>query len=354
MPAVRLSIWTIVAVAVVPCMARATPTADLVIVWAPNRSIAPIEAVARQLGAATIDRSPAPAVPPSPIAPLVRRGIDAYDGLRFTEAASLLDQARDAADRSGAAGLTPAELSDLFLYRGLVQAQLANPTAAWDELVTAMVIDPARLLDPSRFPPRVVAEVERARVAVGARAIAPLAIEAPATCELVIDGVASAGTFTGRLGSHWVRATCTDRPAWGGRITLTGSADQLAIPGAPFAAPDDGELVVQARVAAARAFVIVEARGTIGTARLVGVDGRERDRRSVALTGDLVPLAEAVRSLLRSARPAPVAWYRARWVWAAGAAALAAAIAIPVTAVLAGDSSSTTAEVKLQGVPPWR
>jgi hypothetical protein len=349
---VRLSIWTIVAVAAVPCLARAAPAADLVIVWAPNRSVAPVGAVAHELGAALIDRSPARAALPTPIAPLVKRGIDAYDALRFTDAASLLDQARDAADRTGAAGLTPAELSDLFLYRGLVQAQLDNPAAAWDELATALVIDPARLLDPSRFPPRVVADVERARVAVGARAVATLAIQAPPTCTLTIDGVASTGTFTGRLGAHWVRATCTDRPAWGARITLTGVADHLAIAGAPYAAPDDAELVVQARVAAARAFVIVEVRGAVGTARLLGVDGRERDRRSVAITGDLAPLAAAVRSLLRPARPPAVAWYRARWVWAAGAAALAAAIAIPVTAALAGDSSSTTAGLKIEP-PSW-
>ncbi len=350
MRSVRLSILAMVAVSAWSSATLAAPAADLVVVWAPDRAIGPIEVVARELGAATIDRSPARAPAPTAIAPLVRRGIDAYDALRFSEAATLLDQAREAADRSGGAGLTTPELSDLFLYRGLVQTQLANPTAAWDELVTASAIDPARILDPSRFPPRVIADVERARVAVSERAVATLVIDAPASCTLVVDGVATTSTFTGRVGAHWVRATCSDRPAWGARVTLSGTGDRVKIASTPYVAPDETEIVVQARAAAARAVVIVELRGTIGVARLVGVDGRERDRRTVTVAGDLSPLATAVRELLRPQRAVAVAWYRRRWVWAAGAAALAAAIAIPVTAAFASDASSSTAAVKVNGV----
>ncbi|MCX5747113.1 MAG: hypothetical protein NT062_31975, partial [Proteobacteria bacterium] len=91
----RASLIAIVAVLQGGLRADAAPSADLVVVWAPNRSIAPIEAVARELGLGTIDRSPTPAAPPPAIAAILRRGIDAYDALRFPEAATLLDQARD-------------------------------------------------------------------------------------------------------------------------------------------------------------------------------------------------------------------------------------------------------------------
>ncbi len=67
--------------------------------------------------------------------------------------------------------------------------------------------------------------------------------------------------------------------------------------------------------------------------RLLGVEGRVRSTRTVALApdGELSPVAEAMRELLVP-EVAPQRWYRSRWVWAAGAAALAAAIAIPLTA----------------------
>ncbi|MBA3542317.1 MAG: hypothetical protein H0T79_22065 [Deltaproteobacteria bacterium] len=339
--------------------AAARPTADLVIVWAPNASSAPIAAVARDLGAAMIDRSPRDVAPVS-IAPLVTAGVEAYDTLRFDDAARALERARDAADRTGGATLDPVQLADIFLYRALLDLQLSLPDTAWDDLIVAATINPTRVLDPARFPPRVIAMVERARAVVAERPIVTLELDVPTGCTLWVDGIAT-GTvapvatsisYHGRSGPHWVRVTCRDRAPWGVRVDLT-TPRRLAIEAMPYQPPDDAEAVIQARAATARAVAIVEVRGTTGIARIVGLDGRERDRRSVTIASstDLTPLADALRSLLAPQLVRP--WYRARWVWMAGAAALTAAILIPITVGITRDGEASSLGVALD-VPEFR
>jgi hypothetical protein len=143
-----------------PSVAAAAPAADVVVVWAPGAKLGPVEQVARRAGAAIIDRSPAANALPATAATL-KRGIEAYDALRFEDAWTTLDEARALADRTGAAGLTQSQLADLFLYRGLVRIQQGELNAYWDELVTSVTIDPVRVLDPARFPPRVSSELTR-------------------------------------------------------------------------------------------------------------------------------------------------------------------------------------------------
>jgi hypothetical protein len=327
-----------------PSIAAAAPAADLVVVWAPGARVEPIDVVARRAGAAVIDRSPAAnAVPET--ASILKRGIEAYDALRFDDAWATLDEARALADRTGAAGLSQAQLADLFLYRGLVKIQQGELNAYWDELVTAVTIDPVRVLDPARFPPRVANELARVRQALADRKRATLAVDAPPGCTVRIDGAAASavGSAQPLVGSHWASVTCADRAPWGTRVELTG--DQLVVARNPaLAPPTDDEVLIQARTVGARAFVAVEIRSGVGTARLVGSDGHERDRRSVAVAGDLAPLAQAVSELLE---PAPATrWYQSRWAWAAGAAVVAAAILVPLTAAAMQDTSPSTWTVR--------
>lgn len=330
--------------ALAPSSGDAAPAADVVVVWAPGAKIAPIEDAARRAGAAVIDRSPAANAVPA-TASILKRGIDAYDALRFDDAWQTLDEARAAADRTGAAGLTQAQLADLFLYRGLVKIQQGELSAYWDELVTSVTIDPVRVLDPARFPPRVASELARVHEALADRKRATLAVDAPPGCTVLIDGAAASavGSAQPLVGSHWVYVACADHAPWGTRVELTG--DQLVVArNVALAPPTDDEVLIQARTVGARAFVAVEIRSGVGTARLVGVDGRERDRRSVAVAGDLTRLADAVYSLLA---PVPAShWYESRWAWAAGAAAVAAAILIPVTAAVTQNNSPSTWTVK--------
>jgi hypothetical protein len=343
-PRTPLAAVCVALTAAVPVAGWAAPAADLVVVWAPGAKRAPIEEAARRAGAAVIDRSPAASAVPA-TASILKRGIDAYDALRFDEAWETLDEARALADRTGAAGLSQAQLADLFLYRGLVRIQQGELSAYWDELVTSVTIDPVRVLDPARFPPRVTTELARVHEALRDRKRATLAVDAPAGCSVLIDGAAASavGTAQPLVGSHWVYVACADHAPWGTRVELTG--DQLVVArNAALAPPTDDEVLIQARTVGARAFVAVEIRSGVGTARLVGVDGRERDRRSVAVAGDLTALAAAVSDLLG---PAPTShWYESRWAWAAGAAALAAAVLIPVTAAATHNTTPSTWTVK--------
>jgi len=316
--------------------ALAAPKADLVVVWAPGLRTAPVEAAARRAGAAMIDTSPTPAGAAT-TAQLVGAGVQAYDALEFDRAWQSLEQARSEADRTGADGLTQAQLSDLFLYRALVRAQQGDEANGWEELVAANTIDPTRELDPGRFPPRVRADFERARETVKTKARGKLTVQAPEGCATSVDGRPAPGPIDLVVGQHWVSTRCPDRQPEGFRIELTGDV-RLPIEPRPFLPPNDTELLVQARTAGARAFVVVEVRGGVATARLVGLDGRERDRRTAQINGDLAPIAADIESLL--APPPDRHWYESRWMWAAGGAAVAAAILIPLTAYLANDSGA--------------
>jgi len=331
--------------------AAARPAADVVIVWAPGAQVEPVATVAREAGAAVIDRSPAPAVR-ADTASTVKRGIAAYDALQIADAVKLLDDAREAADRSGGDGLSQTELSDLFLYRALVKTQQGDATGAWDDLVASVIIAPTRVIDPARFPPRVAAEIERARIAVEGRGTATLTVDAPPSCSVVIDGVPAGGAPALRIiGPHWVNVACADRSPWGARVEVTGAATVTAR-NAPIAAPTADEVLIQARTAGARAFVWIEVANGIATARLIGADGREIDRRSSAVSTTLAPIVPSVREMLAPPRVVESRWYQSKWVWAAGAAVLAAAIVIPITAAAARDNAAENFTTDF-GKPPW-
>ncbi|MGE0551072.1 MAG: hypothetical protein AB7O24_17640 [Kofleriaceae bacterium] len=341
-------------IAAYPSAANARPTADVVVVWAPGADIKPVEAAGRNAGAAVIDRSPVIHVKRETAA-LIQRGITEYQNTNFDRALELLDEARATADKTGAADLSQTELSDLFLYRGL--AKLAKQDAtSWDEFVNAVTVAPTRVLNAAQFSPTAVDQLTRARAAVLERPKATLVIAVPIGCTAAIDGITlstlpSASALPGAgiprpLGPHWVNVTCIDRAPWGARVELASDATITAA-NLPLVPPALDELLIQARTMGAQAFVVAEVTGRIGTVRLIGIDGRERDRRTVTVVDDLKPLAATIKTML--APEAERRWYRSRWVWAASAAVIAAAIAIPITAAVMDDDRPTSATLRPQG-----
>jgi len=326
--------------------AAAAPAADLVVVWAPGQRIAPIEQVAHDKGAAMIDTSPHPTAT-AQTAERVRTAIAAYNALQLQQAKDALDRVRAEIDANGAAGLSPALLSDVFVYRGLARQKLGDDSGGFDDLVIAATLDPTRELDTLTFEPSAKKAFDRAKELVLERKTAKLTLEIPAGCAATLDAAPYTGTVTKILGHHWARVTCADREPQGVHTELI-SDTTLPIQPPPYLPPSDSEILVQARTASARSVVVVEVHGSVGTARLVGLDGRERDRRTVTLSSDLGPLADAVGVLLA---PPPVRhWYHSKWAWVAGGAAAAAIILVPITAAIAGANGSTTATVKA-GVP---
>jgi len=319
--------------------AVAAPAADLVVVWAPGARTAPLEAVARAHGAAVIDRSPHPTAT-AQTAQKLRAGIAAYNALQLQQAKDTLDAVRSEIDANGAAGLSPALLSDLFVYRGLARAKLGDDSGSFDDLVIAATIDPTRELDTLTFEPSAKKAFDRAKELVVERKTVRLTVQPPAGCAVTVDAAPYTGPVDRVVGHHWVHVACADREPLGRPIELISDAT-MPIEPPPYLPPSDSETLVQARTASARAVVVVEVHGSVGTARLVGLDGRERDRRTVTLSGDLGPLADAVGELLA---PPPVHhWYQSKWTWLAGGAAAAAIILVPVTAAIAGSSGSPSA-----------
>jgi len=334
--------------------AVAAPAADLVVVWAPGARVAPVEAVARAHGAAVIDRSPHPTAT-AQTAQKLRAAIATYNALDFQQAKDQLDAVRSEIDGNGAAGLSPALLSDLFIYRGLARGKLGDDSGSFDDLVTAASVDPTRALDPQVFTPKQIDELNRAKEAIAQRKTTKLTVQSPPGCTVTVDAAPATGVVERAVGHHWVRVTCPDREPQGLQVELTGGEVTLPVQPAPYLPPSDSDLLIQARTASARAVVVVEVHGTVGTARLVGLDGRERDRRTVTLGADLAPLADAVGDLLA---PAPARhWYQSKWAWVAGGAAAAAIILVPITAAIAGSSGATTwstRPVLPPGVNPWQ
>lgn len=335
--------------------AAAAPAADVVIMWTAEPS-APVTAAitdaARRAGAAVIDTSPAPTERPN-LRPLVERGIDAYGALEVETALTALDTAAEQVDHTGAAGLDTVALGDLFLYRGLIHAHRGDDARAWDDFVTAATIEPTRVLDPARFPPRAVEQHGRALAAIATRLRGRVTL-APATCRIQIDGApVTAGSVELGFGRHWLRAECAGHEPTGRRIEVDRAELALDVAGRAIAPPTDDELVIQGRSAGARAFVVVAIRGGVAIVRRIGIDGREQDRASVTTTGarDAGPVADAVTRLLAAPAVARRAWYRSGWVWAAAGAAIASAILIPIAL---GNSGGTPAVIlRPDGVPAW-
>ena len=334
--------------------AEAAPKADLVVVWAPGMKTAPVEAAAKKAGAAFVNSSPPPEAS-ARTANLVVEGIAAFDALELDKAWGLLEQARSEAIRTGGAGLSRARLSDLFLYRGLIKLQQGDDSSAWEELVAAATVDPSRTIDPAKFAPKVVAELDRARESVNAKPKVNLKIDAAAGCSVYVDGVPSPGTIQLPVGSHWVNGSCPGSRPDGYRLELTGDITFPFHP-PPYPLPNDTDVLAQARVAGhgLNSFISIEVRSGVATARLVGIDGRERDRKTVKVeNGDLAPVGDALLALL--VPPPPKHWYKSKWTYAGAGALAAALIAIPVTLVLTGDTGPTSASSSPEwhGMPPW-
>jgi hypothetical protein len=341
----RCLVTIVIAAACAPGVAHADgPVVGLVVFRAPAVGSEGIDAArdlaiaaARDAKLAWLDLTHEAPVEPAAAADL-RAGIDAYEELRWDDALSSLDSAADAVWASGGAGLATAELSDVFLYRGLVHTQRGDTTKAWDDLVRAAAFAPARTLDPARFPTRAVEAFARARDAVTALPRAAIEVSAPG-CEITIDG-GEAERATLPHGEHVVRAVCPGRAAWGERVVLAG--DVALAPPAPDAPPDDAALaaIAKERAVAALIAVIVADDGATASVRVVGADGSVSQQRAVALDAVGGALADtlATESPLPPPPPRRARWWKSPWLWAAGGVAITTAVLLPFA--LSGGGSS--------------
>jgi hypothetical protein len=189
--------------------AGAAPPDGLVAVyWEPPGHPAPGErarpAFAEAMrGAPIVDATEQPAPPPS-LAPELDTAIADYTAFHFAETVTRLDALAQKAEAQGGGDLDARRLAEIYLYRALARLELGPAEAAWEDLVRAARLDPTRVIDPARFPPRVVAAYKRAIAEVAQLPRAELEVVAPPDAVVHIDGRAAARVSTVTVGQHLV------------------------------------------------------------------------------------------------------------------------------------------------------
>ena len=155
--------------------ARAAPPGHAVAVWwQPPGDLAPAARAraafadaAQRRGAAFVDATEPARTPPS-LVPALDAALADWAAFRFADALAKLDELARLADARGGGDLDQRQLGEIYLYRGLCRLEVGPAEAAWDDLVRAARLDPTRVIDPARFPPRAVAAYRRAAVEVTA------------------------------------------------------------------------------------------------------------------------------------------------------------------------------------------
>lgn len=359
----------VAAMTVVPAHAQPDPARRVAtLLWwqGPNEiTAAPAVAqVVNRRGVAWIDVSPrsgATANSQAQIQAQLARGIAAYEALQFAEALVALGEAERGIDAIGGQAVDTVTLSDVFLYRALAGAQTQAATA-WDDFVMAAKLGSARVLDASRFAPRVVEEFARARLAASEVAPAIVRIEIAPHCEIWWDGRAVVASDPNtvvvetRVGVHWLASVCLGRRAVAKRLTIDQAQQTVAGAGSELLPPTVDELRISAQVVSARPYITVVVLGAIAT--IVKRNGAgamvTEQTQTLAVPADVATLVATVDRLLRTddaVVAGATAWYRRPWVWAVAGAVLTGAVLTPF--LFDSTSSTQTVKVRPDGLPRW-
>jgi hypothetical protein len=335
---------------------RAAPSGGLIAVWAhPPGEVPPaararaafVDAATRR-GARVVDAVETAPHEPA-LAPALAVALGDYAAFRFADALAKLDELARLADAHGGGELDDRQLSEIYLYRGLSRLEVGPAEAAWEDLVRAARLDPTRVIDPARFPPRVVAAYRRAVAEAAQLAHAELEVTAPEGSEVRVDGrVLSGGATAVAVGPHLVRVIAAGYEPWAAVVTVTGARERLQPPLRRYEPPDADRLLQLTRERApARILAGAVVRGERGWrfgARLLSTadgkvvsDGAPFDDSPIAATVDRV--VGRLLPIETTARPAAPPLYRRWWVWvAAGGVAAALAVVIPVSVVYGSSS----------------
>jgi hypothetical protein len=264
-----------------------------------------------------------------------------YVRFAFAPAIARLDELQRLADARGGGDLDGRQLSEIFLYRGLAKLETAGAESAWDDLVHAAELEPTRVLDPARFPPRSVAAFKRATAEVAALPRADLMIESPVGSVVRIDGAAATPTTNVTVGPHFVAVRADGYEPWAAVVTVPSAPMRLTPPLHVYQPPQGDRLLALVGPGEPRRILLGALERAAGGWRFTVHDISLPDGKllseAVAL-GD-VPTRAAILGLVRRVSPPPPEPPR-RWLpWAVGGAT-ALALAIAATLVLTRDSSS--------------
>ncbi len=280
----------------------------------------------------------APAEPHAPND--TRMGILNAQKLTFGEAQHDLDAAAAEVATTGGAGLTAAELGDLYLYRAMTTARAdwkataAAPstearTKAFDDYLRAATILPNRVLNSRELPPQVVADFQRAVEVVAKRPRGTLVVKGPADAQVALDGGALmpiAGGVTFRdlpNGEHLVRVEQIGHAPWGTIVPFGQPTLEVEVPARTALVLDDATAIAHARRMGARFALVGMPKGGPGAPLEISLvdtaSGARLDAALVPTVGEAGQIDAAVMRLDEEARrvvleqpPAPGAAPRRR------------------------------------------
>jgi len=305
-----------------------------VVLWADDAPAPAREQAIRAIQAERLAFTELRAQPPQPrTGELSRRATQAYQAMRFAEARARFDEAIAEAVAGGAAGLSAADLADLYLGRALCAE--ASGASGFDDFVSAARIAPTRLLDPGRSPPSALQTFARAQQAVQQASRGALLVEAPTGAAVFLDGD-PAGRAPLRLqnlphGERLVRAEAPGHVPAAARVVHSGAETSVRLEGELAGPPALLAIVAQATARGAKRVLIVAVQPSGGaTVERLDVRAGRVDAVESTAAGDL---GAAIRRLLAPAPP-PDRFRPAAWV--VGGVVVGAAVTALVL-LLGGD-----------------
>ena len=276
-------------------------------------------AVARhQMGPVEVMDIPGPPDPRAKI--LLATGRAAVEAKRFGEAEVALRAAANEIRATGGAGLTSAELADLFLYLGMALQQAdwkdpaappvdISPAAAKEAYLRAAVLASDRVLLPRQFPPLAIASWQLALAEVKKRLHGNLLVRVPETALVSVDaGPLHSGLLPATdlvQGDHWVRVEDPGRRPFGTMIDLNEPARELEVEAQPVLVLSDAPAAASARRQGAAFALIAELHpgrpANIQLKLVHATTGKQRDAATVPVS-DASALEAAVVHLDEVAR----------------------------------------------------
>jgi hypothetical protein len=333
--------------------AGAAPLDGLVAVyWEPPGHPAPGErarpAFAGALrGVPLVDATEQPAPPPS-LAPQLDAAIADYAAFRFADTVTKLDALARQADAQGGGDLDARRLAEVYLYRALARLELGPAEAAWEDLVRAARLDPTRVIDPARFPPRVVAAYKRAVAEVAQLPRAELEVVAPPDANVRVDGRSAPGVSTVTVGQHLIAVEASGYERWVAVVAVSGAHERVQ-PSIRALAPPDGDRLLALTHGARRIALGALVRAGQGWQFVVREHADGKTVSDAAPLGD-APAAPLIDSLVRRlvgapapqvTAPPPTPLYKKWWLWTAvGGVAAALAVIVPVSVVYGSSSGN--------------
>jgi hypothetical protein len=368
------AIGVVIATVGVAAHALAATPATVAIYWEPPgapadgpAARAAFSEAVRPLGARVVDATPSAPAPAPPLLPALEAAKAAWSRFAFDDALARLDALEREAAARGGGELDGRQLADIYFYRWLCRSETGQAEAAWDDLVRAARLDPTRVLDPARLPPRALSAYKRAAGEVAQLPRVDARIDVPADAAVTIDGAAAATALSLTAGAHFVTVTAPGYRRWGGVVTIATERARVTPPLSAWQPPDGDRLLALAGDGAQRVIVGALERGGGGwrfAVRDIGA-GDGRTRADAAALADGAPVRATVSALLeRTLTAAPTGLVtppppetrparshtdltRRWWFWTAvggGAALLAAGVTLGVvfgsaqpTGVVAGS-----------------